>query len=332
MKVEVLVSILVPVYNAEVFLRQCLDSLLSQTYKNIEIILVNDGSTDQSATICDSYAQKDPRVKVFHQPNAGVAKARITAFEHSSGEYVSFVDSDDYVDVTFVEQLLDKALTYSADIVSCGHYNVSSGIIKEHHYSMKGCYNRIAIRKALSTCLLYNRHTHSSGMTLYLCGKIFVRSFVGEALPIGSGLWFGEDQITFFYVLYRINILYVVNAPLYYYMQHENQATKRYDFSLWESQAECWRRYRQIDTDHLLGDQLDMRIWKTIYLNCKRRMKGTVNTAEQFGQEIEKAKKLDIIADFFRKPYLNDSLLENIKFWLLKYKFYGIYYKRVLKA
>lgn len=326
-----MVSFLVPVFNAEDFVRQCVDSLLNQTHRNIEVILVDDGSTDGSGKICDEYAQKDERVKAVHQANAGVAEARIVAFDHCKGEYVSFVDADDYVDATFVEQLLGKATEKQADIVSCEHYNQKGQQLKHEHHSMKGLYDREAICKAIGTCLLYDRRTHANGMAIYLWGKLIRHSLVGKALQQGRGLWFAEDQIVLFHTLYHAERLYIMNQPLYFYVQHTQQASKRYDFSIWESQAECWRRYRQIDADHLLGEQLDMRIWKSIYLTSKNRLRGTVNGAEQFGQEIEKARQIDIIADFFRKPFLHDSLLENIKFWLLKYKLYGVYYKKVLK-
>ena len=93
-----LISVIVPVYNAEKYLRECLDSIVNQTYHNIEIILVDDGSTDASGAICDEYADKDIRIKVIHSANKGVTAARINAFETSSGDYITFVDADDFLD------------------------------------------------------------------------------------------------------------------------------------------------------------------------------------------------------------------------------------------
>ena len=98
MNMNPLISIIVPVYNVEPYIRKCLDSILSQTYYNWEAILVDDGSTDQSGAICDEYAKKDARFVVVHKQNEGVAKARITAFEHSRGQLITFIDADDYVD------------------------------------------------------------------------------------------------------------------------------------------------------------------------------------------------------------------------------------------
>jgi glycosyltransferase involved in cell wall biosynthesis len=110
-------SIIVPVYNTEKYLRQCLDSILNQTYQNLEILLVDDGSPDRSGAICDEYAAKDPRIRVIHTENRGVSAARNTAMQAVSGEYIIFVDSDDYVAAEYVENLMAGA---DADLVTAG--------------------------------------------------------------------------------------------------------------------------------------------------------------------------------------------------------------------
>ena len=114
-----LVSIIVPVYNVEPYLRKCLDSILAQTYQNWECILVDDGSKDCSGAISDEYANKDNRFIVVHKQNEGVTKARITAFDHSKGELVTFVDADDYVESEYVEKLSKPIVEENVDMVSC---------------------------------------------------------------------------------------------------------------------------------------------------------------------------------------------------------------------
>ena len=91
------VSIIVPIYNKEKYLEKCLDSILGQTYRDLEIILVDDGSTDNSLVICQHYAEKDPRIKIYHKPNGGVSSARNLGLEKSTGKYISFVDPDDFI-------------------------------------------------------------------------------------------------------------------------------------------------------------------------------------------------------------------------------------------
>jgi len=118
------ISIIVPVYNAEPFLRKCLKSLINQTYKNIEIIVINDGSPDNSGAICDAFAKEDNRIKVIHQANKGLCGARNAGIAIATGEYFGFVDADDWVDLDMFEYLLSNAKKYDSDITVCPYYRV----------------------------------------------------------------------------------------------------------------------------------------------------------------------------------------------------------------
>lgn len=120
-----LVSIIVPVYKAEKYIHQCIDSLLAQTYRNIEVILVDDGSPDNCGAICDEYAAKDCRVKVIHQQNGGVSVARQTGIDHATGEYSIHADPDDWVEPNMIEELVTKAVADNADMVICDFYRES---------------------------------------------------------------------------------------------------------------------------------------------------------------------------------------------------------------
>ena len=111
-----LISIIVPVYNVEEYLKQCLDSILEQTFSNYEVILVNDGSTDSSGLICQEYAEKDARFRYFEKENGGQSEARNYGIEQAQGEYLTFVDSDDWVTETYIEELYSKLRHYNADI------------------------------------------------------------------------------------------------------------------------------------------------------------------------------------------------------------------------
>jgi len=120
MNKQPLVSIIVPIYNVDSFLRQCLDSIVAQTYQNLEVILLDDGSTDDSGKIIDEYAKKYKIMKPIHQKHQGVASARENGVAAVSGEWVSFIDPDDYVEKTFIEELLQAVTKKDADIASCG--------------------------------------------------------------------------------------------------------------------------------------------------------------------------------------------------------------------
>ena len=120
-----LISIVIPVYNVENYLNRCIESIISQTYENIEIILINDGSKDNSLLICKEYKNKDKRIKVIDKKNEGVSIARNIGVEKSSGKYVIFVDSDDWIEKTFVENLHKKISEYNVDICIGGCINYS---------------------------------------------------------------------------------------------------------------------------------------------------------------------------------------------------------------
>ena len=116
-----LVSIIVPVYQVKNYVGECVESLLRQTYTNLEILLVDDGSTDGSGAICDEYARGDNRIRVIHQENQGLSSARNTGLDQAKGEYVAFVDSDDAVRLDYIETLYDLADRYQADIAVCAY-------------------------------------------------------------------------------------------------------------------------------------------------------------------------------------------------------------------
>ena len=118
------VSVVIPVYNVEKFLPKCLNSVMAQSYENLEILVVDDGSSDRSGVICDEYGEKDARITVFHKENGGLSDARNYALDYVSGAYVTFIDSDDYVDERFIETLLDNAISNNAEISICNYKTV----------------------------------------------------------------------------------------------------------------------------------------------------------------------------------------------------------------
>lgn len=124
---ETLISVIIPVYNVEEYLARCVDSILSQTHPSLEVILVNDGSTDDSGSICDTYAQKDSRVRVIHKENGGLSSARNAGMDAATGEYITFVDSDDWIEADGYEHLLDVMERYQVKLVCGGNYDVDGG-------------------------------------------------------------------------------------------------------------------------------------------------------------------------------------------------------------
>ena len=121
---EDLISVLVAVYNVEDFLGRCLDSIINQTYKNIEIIIIDDGSTDNSKKICEDFASLDSRIKLLHIKNMGLSYVRNFGIELAKGKYISFVDGDDYLENDYIETLYNNLIKYNADLSCCSYYRV----------------------------------------------------------------------------------------------------------------------------------------------------------------------------------------------------------------
>ena len=321
-----LVSIIVPVYNVERYLRKCLDSIINQTYQNIEIILVDDGSKDNSGQICDEYASKDSRIRVIHKENKGVALARIAGFENSKGELVTFIDADDYVDLLYIEKLELPFEYNKIDLSVCQNFIVNKDRVSSFIRSVRGFLNKEMIKDVLSSRYLWDETCNSAGLPIFIWGKMIRREYVQNALEQGIGLWWGEDQVASLYVLTHINAMFVLEDPLYYYVRHEGQATKVYNTSLWFNQFECWRRYQSIDTCSLLNTQLPLRMWFTIKENFKK-MAININSFHSFKREMKQVEKEGIWNTFLKKDYLAKGKRERLAFFTLRNKLYFIFYK-----
>ena len=151
-----IISVIIPVYNVEKYLSECLDSVINQTYKNLQIIIVDDGSTDFSGKICDVYAEKDNRITVVHQKNAGAGAAKNTGLELIDGDYFSIIDSDDYIELDMYEKMVNSLEKYNADIVQCLFRNVFVNDSFDRKYKIKGNYPKVLTSKSFLKEYLYD--------------------------------------------------------------------------------------------------------------------------------------------------------------------------------
>lgn len=255
------VSVIVPVYNTEKYMRRCLESILSQTYTDLEVILVDDGSIDKSGEICDEYAEKDSRIKVIHKKNEGVSYARIDGYNHSMGEYITFVDSDDTIVERYIEIMLKELLSKNVDVVCCQNNDINDGIISFIKKKDSGLYNKEQLRKFMSRNLLYDRETSVSGLPLFLCAKLYKRDILKNIISNGIGYWYGEDQIVIISMLYNINSLSFIEDRLYNYYHYDEHVSRKYREDKWDAVVSLWRRLLELDKDGLLANQLPYRMW-----------------------------------------------------------------------
>lgn len=206
-----LISVIVPVYNVEKFLSKCIDSLINQTLTDIEIILVDDGSTDLSSEICDSYAKIDKRINVIHKENEGLSEARNTGIRISKGQYICFVDSDDWISNDMCERLYTLLIDNNADIAQCNHIKVySNDDILDNKIKEE-------IRVYEGESMLYNLHNKNYVNTVVTWNKIYKRELFNDIeFPKGK---LHEDEFTTYKVLHKSKKIVVTNIPMYYYRQ-----------------------------------------------------------------------------------------------------------------
>ena len=206
------VSIIIPIYKAEKYLPECVDSVLGQTYKDIEVILIDDASPDKCGEICEEYAKKDERVKVIHKENEGVSKARNAGLEIATGDYVQFVDSDDYLDVTMTEKLVKAMENDKSDMVLSGFYEKNMNFERVSKAEEEpGVYSKEQILKNI----MNNPYSFHYGV---LWNKLFKRELL-DSVRFSSDMDFGEDFIFNLYYLKYVKNVSVIDEPLYYYIR-----------------------------------------------------------------------------------------------------------------
>lgn len=216
---EKLISVIVPIYNVEKFLPMCLDSICNQTYQNLEIICVNDGSTDRCGEICEYYAKRDGRIKVIHKINGGLHAARISGIEVATGAYVGYVDSDDWIEPQMYEKMITVAEKYQAPIVECGIFDATeSGEKIRLPYLDEGKYEGEQFEHCVRSHLMYTGNFFESGVTPYLWNKLFRRDVVYSWQTVPGELMelYNDDMVTW-PAVNAAQSLYVLREPLYHY-------------------------------------------------------------------------------------------------------------------
>lgn len=219
-----LISIIIPVYKIEKFIDKCINSIISQTYQNLEIILVDDGSPDNCPNICDKYAKMDNRIKVIHKPNGGLSDARNAGIDICKGDYIGFVDGDDYISENMYEHLLEHCIKYNADIAICGIYAIDEDYNNLSIYNPM-IYNQITlsnIQALRHLFLTFDVNFEVAWNKLYKRDLFFNKDNI--RYPYGK---LHEDTYTTYKLLYYANNIAVFNEPLYYYVQRNGSIMKR---------------------------------------------------------------------------------------------------------
>lgn len=210
-----IVSIIVPIYNVERYLQQCIDSICAQTYRQLEIILVDDGSPDQCGKICDNNAEADSRIVVIHKENSGLSSARNAGLDIAKGEYVSFVDADDTIHPEFIETLLGLCRQYRCDIAQCDYLTVTENSFKLPLNTLQ------SIKIYNNKQALYELCCSSYGTKYAIaCNKVYKKElFQNLRYPVGK---MNEDEAVIYLLLWKAKKLAVTNQYMYYYLQRKD--------------------------------------------------------------------------------------------------------------
>lgn len=243
MDAESLVSIIVPVYNAENHLEKCVDSILNQTYKNIEVILINDGSSDNSGVICQNLAKKDNRIKVVHQVNQGPSASRNTGIKYSNGKYIQFVDSDDCIDINMTYKLVSQ-MNENIHLTICGYKIIQK---------LKDEFKAIERIPQNSKVFSKNDFLKSFGKFYFErlinspCNKLYNANIIKDYnVYFPENINMGEDLLfNLEYIKYCENIS-VINESLYIYQKHENNSlTSSYKTEFFNTQRFLFNKVKK---------------------------------------------------------------------------------------
>lgn len=211
------VTVIVPVYNVEADLNRCVESLVGQTLKNIQIVLVDDGSTDASGKLCDTWASRDSRILVVHKQNGGLSSARNAGIEVAVGDHLGFVDSDDYVEPHMYETLLSGIIDEGATIATCGRYVHTGNFVKEEYATAEGVF-RLTAAEAMKEVLLGNKIDVSA------CDKLYSRELFDDIrYPEGR---ISEDAAIILQLLGRCDNVVQVGKCLYHYVFRAGSISK----------------------------------------------------------------------------------------------------------
>lgn len=223
-----LISVIVPIYMIERYVGLCIESIINQTYNNLEIILVDDGSKDRCPAICDLYAKKDKRIKVIHKRNGGLVSARKSGLKQAAGSYISYVDGDDWIEPGFIETLYTTAVTTGADAVCAGQ---TRDLFRQSAFFSNslppGLYEEGKLQFLWENMMSYG-HFYRPGITTYVWNKLFRKEvLLSPQLNVDDRITIGEDAAVTYPALLNSKKVAVIENVAYHYRQREDSMLKQ---------------------------------------------------------------------------------------------------------
>lgn len=224
-----MISVIVPIYNISSYLPKCLDSIVGQTYRELEILLVDDGSTDESSAICDDYAARDARIRVIHKENEGLVAARKTGLREAAGEYVGYVDGDDWIEPGMYEHMLSRMQQTGAEVVICGIYEDTGEICRQRQqFFPDGFYDKEKLIQQIYPQMIVGEEFFEWKLSPSVWDKLFKRE---KLLPfqeaVDERIRMGEDAACVYPLMLSAESCYFMEEPLYHYRQTAGSMVKQ---------------------------------------------------------------------------------------------------------
>ena len=251
------ISVIVPVYNVQKYIEHCIRSICRQTYDNLEIILIDDGSTDDSSWICDQFAEKDSRIKLVHKENEGLVRARKEGLEVSTGRYIAYVDGDDWIEPHMLERLYTILKGENVDIIMCGRYEDTGDVQRKvYHGFPEGRYDQTDMKSEIFPNMIVNQEFFEWGIFPGVWDKLFRReSLEPYQMAVDERLTMGEDAACTYPCILNAKSIFILHECLYHYRQNVESMVKQNVGEpleqekfriLYQSVTEQLRKYRRI--------------------------------------------------------------------------------------
>lgn len=224
-----MISVIVPVYNVAAYLDQCIESICRQTYRDLEIILVDDGSTDDSGRICDFYAAGDSRILVIHKENGGLVSARKAGMTAAHGSYIAYVDGDDWIEETMYEKLMHCLTRMDVDVAMCGRYEDTGDFSKAVFQGIKqGKYDKKRMTELIYPNMIVNGKFFNWGIFPGVWDKLFKREYIEPfQMEVDERICMGEDAVCVYPCLLHVESIYILEECLYHYRQTASSMIKK---------------------------------------------------------------------------------------------------------
>ncbi len=324
---KISVSIVVPVYNVEKYLQRCIKSLINQDFTSYEIILVNDGSTDCSGKICDDFALNNNNVRVIHKENGGLSSARLAGYKEACGEYICFIDSDDYLKKSYISDLYNCIVEHNAEMSICAYSYEKNGKQIDHFLpNIESCITNISEDFVLPI-VSENNYYSKKMLPNFMWLRMIKRDIISEDLFVSEREVYQEDLVFNLLVSNKLNRISLINKPNYIYCHNGASLTEKYRNNAWQMQINLYNTISRFchDNGHFVEDSLAKRLINAVVFTVRNAVK---TDYQRFLQDIKLMKKDSMYAVASKHFCLRESTKSHrIVFLCLRLHLYFLLYR-----